>query len=760
MRKTLFTLFVLHIFTSSTSLEAQRFDQPTSSEIYQKIEKLGVLGNVLYLAAHPDDENTRFIAYSANHKLFNTSYLSLTRGDGGQNLIGPELREELGIIRTQELLAARRLDGGDQYFTRANDFGYSKTPKETLEIWDKDKILSDVVWVIRQVRPDVIVCRFPTSGGGGHGHHTASAILALEAFEVAGDPGTYTEQLDHVEPWQPLRIVVNTGRWWNPDISADDPNVVAMDIGTYDVMKGISHTELASQSRTMHKSQGFGSTGTRGERIEYFEHLAGEPAESGLFEGYPKDWSRVKGSERCKSLTSQLIRDYDLTDPAASIPRLLELRRALQMIKDDWWREKKTQEIDAILQDCNGLYIEARTDRAYGSAGDSLKLEVEVIARGSSDVKLKSISSEALQWNETIDEDLEENRVWTQEHATVIPDGLDVSQPYWLREEGSLGTYTVEEPLLRGTPENEPAIAVTVTLLIDGQEVEYETALFKKWNDPVLGEQGRPFAITPPVFINIEGDNLIFPDKKAKKVQVTVKAIKEGLNGQLFLEAPANWTVEPALRSMSFESFGQEQKLTVTITPGAGAKSGEFKAFFRTKEDMHDRSLSDIAYDHIPAQVYMPNSVLPLITFDIQKKGERIAYIPGAGDVVADGLRNLGYQVDELSEADLNAENLKDYDAVITGIRLMNVDERIDFYMPELLAYAEAGGTLVIQYNTRHRMKTELFAPYPITLSRDRVTEEDSEVTFLAPDHPVLNRPNKISQADFEGWVQERGLYF
>lgn len=244
MRKNLLTLFIL----VSTFLYGQMPKQLNSAEIYQEIKKLNVVGNVLYLAAHPDDENTRFISYCANEKLYNTAYLSLTRGDGGQNLIGTEIREELGIIRTQELLAARRTDGGNQYFTRANDFGYSKTPDETLEIWDKEKILGDVVWVIRKFRPDVIVCRFPTSGGGGHGHHTASALLAKEAFSLAGDASKYPEQLKYVNIWQPTRVVVNTGRWWNDSISGDDPGVVTIDIGEYNSVLGTSYNELAARS--------------------------------------------------------------------------------------------------------------------------------------------------------------------------------------------------------------------------------------------------------------------------------------------------------------------------------------------------------------------------------------------------------------------------------------------------------------------------------------------------------------------------------
>ncbi len=755
------TILVTLVILLMTGMKAQRFNQPTSSEIYQKIQKLGVLGNVLYLAAHPDDENTRFIAYSANHKLFNTAYLSLTRGDGGQNLIGPELREELGIIRTQELLAARRTDGGEQYFTRANDFGYSKTADETLEIWDKDKILSDVVWVIRQFRPDVIVCRFPINGGGGHGHHTASALLGLEAFEISGNPGIYSEQLDYVEPWQPLRIVVNTGRWWNDSISANDPNVVAHDIGTYDALQGISHTELASQSRTMHKSQGFGSTGTRGERVEFFEHLGGTMAENDLFEGYEKDWSRVRGGQRCVSITDELQRDFDLVHPEKSITKLLELRRAVEALNDEYWKSKKLAEIDDLIKDCAGLYIEARSEDQWASPGDSVLVEVEAVSRSYDGAVLKSISAKEINVDDNLEVEMGVNEVIEHSVSAMIPSASKSSQPYWLTRKGTLGTYDVEERKLIGTPENAPSINFIASIDFKGTLIDYEMPLYKKWNDPVLGEQGRPYAITPPVLMNIEGSNFIFPDTESQEIDVKVKAIRDGLKGQLLLEAPHGWTISPALHSMTFVEKGEEQTLRVEVTPSVVAESGAFKTVFRTSEkELYSKALRDIIYDHFPAQVYMPEAEAKLVYFDLKKKGERIGYIEGAGDVTAEALRSVGYSVDELSESDIQAENLAKYDAIITGIRLMNVDERIDFYMPELLKYTENGGTLVIQYNTRHRMKTKNFAPYPITLSRDRVTEEDAEVTFLAPKHPVLNSPNVITEEDFDGWVQERGLYF
>jgi LmbE family N-acetylglucosaminyl deacetylase len=714
----------------------------------------------MYLAAHPDDENTRFIAYSANELLFNTAYLSLTRGDGGQNLVGPELREQLGLIRTQELLAARRTDGGQQFFTRANDFGYSKTPEETLEIWDREQILGDVVRVIRQFRPDVIVCRFPVDGGGGHGHHTASAVLGLEAFDLAADPAAYPEQLETLEPWQTLRIVVNTGRWWNDKISDDDPGVVTIDVGAYNEVLGTSYTELAARSRTMHKSQGFGSTGERGEKIEYFEHLAGEEAQDDLFEGYSPDWSRVEGSSSVAQKVAVLIDRYDLADPAASIPGLMQVHRELQRLKDDFWREKKIKEVEQLIYDCAGLYLEVTSDDYWASPGDSLSLSFEATARASASVTWTSYSIPQLEMEDKGAGSLDENVAQIEEHKILLPVDIPYSQPYWLVEEGTLGTYRVADEALIGTPENAAALSVDFHINVDGLDMVFSRPVVNKWNDPVTGENYRPLAITPPVLMTFEQPSHIFTGSQEKELIIKVKAIQSGFAGKLFFEEQEGWDVSPSIISLNFTDKGAEQSYTLRVRPRETAVPVDLKATVIADGKDYSQGLSEIVYDHIPAQVYMPAASTKLVYIDIERRGERIAYIPGAGDVIPEALRNIGYQVDELTEPEITAANLKQYDAVITGIRLLNVDERIDFYMPELLKYAEEGGTLVLQYNTRHRVKTEKFSPYPITLSRDRVTEEDAKVTFLMPDHPVLNTPNLITSTDFEGWEQERGLYF
>ena len=752
-------LIILPLLFIACFVQAQMPHQESSAEIFQKIKKLDVLGNVLYLAAHPDDENTRFIAYCANEKLYNTAYLSLTRGDGGQNLIGTEIREQLGIIRTQELLAARRTDGGQQFFTRANDFGYSKDADETLKIWDKEKVLSDVVWTIRKFKPDVIVCRFPPDGRGGHGHHTSSALLGIEAFEMAADKTKFPEQLQYVDIWQANRIVMNTGRWWNDKISANDSGVVAENIGVYNKVLGTSYNELAARSRTMHKSQGFGSTGTRGEMEEYFEHLKGQQAEKSLFEGVDGSWNRVADSKTVQTLVKDIINTYNIAKPENSITKLIQLKTALLKLKDDFWRKKKLHEIDALVKACAGLYLEA-TAKSYSAInGDSVDVEFELISRSYNDLKLKRIVNAQNLEIEELSLPLTMNKVTTFKRKIYIKN-FPISQPYWLVKEGTLGTYTVDDQLMIGVPENYPALFFSADFEIDGLELNYSLPVVFKKNDPVKGETYRPFVITPPAFLNIENPVYVFSSYFEKEIEVVIKSQKDEAIGEVQFTAPKGWTISPSSMKINLPKNESEQRIKIKVAPTKGAEQGELKANISIDGVSYSNALKTIEYDHIPTQVYMPEAKSQLSFIPIEKTGNKIGYIAGAGDVVPDALREIGYEVVELNESDLLPEKLKYYQAIIFGIRALNTIDRVDFYMKPLLEYCKNGGNLIVQYNTAHALKTSNFSPYPLKLGRDRVTDETAEVRFLLPNHSVLNSPNKITATDFENWTQERGLYF
>lgn len=742
------------------SLLGQAPKKHNAAEIQLMLKKLNVLGTALYIAAHPDDENTRMIAYLANEALYNTAYLSTTRGDGGQNLVGPEIRELLGLIRTQELLAARRTDGGNQFFTRANDFGYSKNPDETFNIWDKEQVLSDFVWVIRNYKPDVIITRFPESGGGGHGHHTASALLTRLAYEAAGDKKRFPDQLDQVDVWTPKRWMFNT-HWWfyGSKEKMDTTELMHVDLGTYNPLLGKSYSEIASSSRSMHKSQGFGSTGTRGTQVEYLEFQEGEKPVESLFEGIDSSWGRVKGGDKVAVHTENAMQGFDPGNPSLIVDDLVKAYVALDKVKDDHWKTIKQKEIKDIIKACMGLYIEIKANSYAYTPGDSIKLSVEAINRSDVKASLSSINIEHLDSFE-LNQMLHNNSPVNVDKQYKLPSSLTYSDPYWLRESGTLGMYSVKDRNLRGTPENKPALNAFFTIEINDAILDFEVPVIYKRNDPVDGEVYRPLEITPPVFLNIEEKVYVFGDQNSKEVTVKVTAGKNDLKGSVRLNLPEGWTSSPETYDFDLPVKDQETIVSFSLTPPAGQQVGEISATANIGDEQFDKSRTSIEYDHIPVQTLFPTSGAKVVKVDLKRRGQNIGYIMGAGDEIPASLRQIGYNVWEMKDEDITAENLSTLDAVILGVRAYNTRDRIKFYQDLLMKYVKAGGNMIVQYNTSHRLVTENLAPYSLKLSRDRVTVEEAEIRILKPDHPLLNVPNKITDNDFNGWVQERGLYF
>ena len=759
MRKYPLITIILSLFFFNTYAQ-----QLSSAEIFQKIKKLNVLGNVLYLAAHPDDENTRFISYCANEKMFNTGYLSLTRGSGGQNLIGTEIRDELGIIRTQELLSARKIDGGEQFFSRANDFGYSKNPKETLEIWDHQKILADVVWVIRKFRPDIIVCRFPTNGKGGHGHHTSSALLASEAFELSADSSKFKEHLKYVNTWKPKRVVINTGRWWNDNISDDDPAVVSLDIGGYNKLLGTSYNELAALSRSMHKSQGFGSTGKRGEYLEYFEYLKGDSAKNNLFEGVDFSWKRA-GENTLSSqnitlsvhrLIDEIIRNYNGADPSQSIPRLIKVKELMVKIEDRFWREKKIKEVEDIILQCSGLFLEMTTLSSKKTAKDSVSFTLEIVNRSNLKMQLKSIACRDLKFYKKYEKTLKENHVLNLNNKTNIPKTIPISQPFWLLNSPSKGSYNFDSFSLIGNSENHPSAEFEITVEIGGQLINYKRPLIFKWNDPVKGEQTKNWIVCPKVTANINENIMIFSEQKKQSISVTLTAHTKDQTGAINIIKPEGWEVIGP-KEYNLKEIDQQIELEYQISPQKKAKNGFLEFELNSQEAFGFKTLN---YDHIKQQTWFPKSKLQLSYLNLDIVPKKIGYLMGAGDLIPDYLKILNYDIELLSSDELTLNKLKNYDVIITGVRFFNVNESSSKIVPFLMEYTKQGGNVIVQYNTSYRLKTKDFSPYPIKISRDRVTQEDAPVTFLNSSHPVMNYPNKILKEDFDSWVQERGLYF
>ena len=765
MQKLLASVLFLLCFSFST--QAQQPEKLNASEIHQAVKKLNFLGSVLYLAAHPDDENTRLISYMSNHVKARTAYLSLTRGDGGQNLIGPELRELLGVIRTQELLAARRTDGGEQRFTRANDFGYSKHPDETLAIWNKNEVLSDVVLAIRQFKPDIIINRFDhRSPGTTHGHHTSSAMLSVEAFDLANDKNAYPEQVKQYGTWQPKREFFNTSWWFYGSEEkfeeADKTNLLNFDIGVYYPALGVSNNEIAALASSQHLCQGFGRLSQRGSQTEYIELIKGDlpKDKSNIFDGINTTWTRVKGGEQIETILKNVETNFNFENPAAHLDQLLQARQLILAIDSPQWKDQKIKEINKIIEACAGLYLEASANTPTASTGQIIDIDIEALNRSNATIKLDSYTISNNSINSNYGKLLKANDKQVLKEKITIANSLQPTAPYWLNQKGSLGMYKVEDKNLIGKPETPRAITIDFHLNINGFPFTVTKDLVYRYSKPDKGELYRPFEIIPEASAKINQKVIIFDNDQQKEIPVTVQAGKDNLEGYITIAHPNGWSVFPEKQKIAIANKGQEQTFIFTIIPPKNQSEGLISPIVTIGDKTYTKELVEINYEHIPFQTVLLPSESKIVRLDIKKRGENIAYIEGAGDVVPESLQQIGYNVMILKPEDITPERLSAFDAVVVGIRAYNIVEALKFKQEILFDFVDKGGNMVVQYNTNRGIKVDNIAPFDLQLSRDRVTDENAEVTLLAPNHELLNFPNKITTKDFEGWTQERGLYF
>ena len=758
----LFRFVILFALFVPWMLSAQIASDYSASNIRQALEQLNTFGTVLYIAAHPDDENTRLIAYLSNGMHLRTGYLSATRGDGGQNLIGPEIRESLGVIRTNELLGARALDGGFQFFSRANDFGYSKHPDETFNVWNKEQVLADFVWVIRNFRPDIIVTRFSEEPGVTHGHHTGSAILAHEAYKLAGDSTAFSDQLQWVAPWQPKKIFWNVSMWQfrRSGKTVDTSKFLSLNVGDYNPVLGMSYTEIAAKSRSMHKSQGFGSSSSRGVEYEYLQQWEGEPSDE-FMDGIETSWKKIPGSEAAAYHAMRALDMFDPDQPITILGSIIELRKELLKLSDGYWKEVKLKEVDDLILKLTGTYISISATELTYTPGDSIQLNFEIINRSEAPLKLSSLG---FGFDKNVFKyglELEENQQTVFSYQLVLPEGKEISHPYWLQKPSETGMYTVSDQQLIGLPNNPPPLKARVTLEIEDQHLDYYVPIDFQKTDPVKGEVHQPIAITPKVMVNVDQKAMIFIGNESRDVPVKVTAGTNSIAGKVLLEVPSGWKVVPEALEFDLDQKGEEQTFVFKIQATEDAESGMLTArAIDQGGSQYERGIQVIDYDHIPRQTLFPVSQTPIVKLNAEIQVKNVGYINGAGDEIPASLIQIGINVDVLEKEDLRADQLSQYDALILGIRAFNTRPWLAYKNKELFEYVENGGTLIAQYNTSHRLVTEEVAPLPLKLSHDRVTVEEAPVTFIDGKHPVLNYPNKITLNDFEDWVQERGLYF
>jgi LmbE family N-acetylglucosaminyl deacetylase len=795
-------LFALSIdMASRPALAAGPPAQPNAAQIALGLQKLGVAGRVLYVAAHPDDENTALLAYLANGIHVRTAYLSLTRGDGGQNLIGSEQGPALGLIRTQELLAARHIDGAEQFFTRARDFGFSKNPEETLRIWGKDAVLADVVAVIRKFRPDVIITRFSPEPSETHGHHTASAMLALEAFHAAADPKFHPEQLSaDVTPWQARRIFWNRSSFFikpTDDLSGD----VKLDVNEYNALLGESYGEMAADSRSMHKSQGFGVARNRAPIVEYFHLLASaDPKEMAakkplpsIFSGIEIGLRRFPGMAAVGRLIEQARAKLDVAAPYKVVPVLVRIYLALNELEDNDWRSQKMEDASALIAGAAGLFFEATASEYRAAPGTALTVTATAINRSPLPVKVVMLHfpfqspEPKLQLLEPPDGP--GGAVKTHEvtgHLTLaplnaperaggaakalevrttvtLPSRLPPTTPYWLQAPPGPGLYQAE-PALIGLPEQPSPLEAVFSFLIEGREFLFTRPVSYKWTDPVMGERYRSVEVTPAVSVSPSTHVLIFRGAAPETLEVRLTAGAASVSGVLRPEVPPGWGVEPTTVPFTLGAMGSETTFTFRVHPAAGAASGALHVVADVGDAHLSKGVVRIEHPHIPIQTYLVDADVRLEPIDLKLGGAKIGYLPGPGDEVPAALRRVGYDVTLLGDEALAAgvAALQRFDAVVVGVRAFNTSERLRAAHPVLMAYVQGGGTLVVQYNTNNRLAplTAPLGPWPFEIGQKRVTDETAPVTFAIPGHPALTTPNAIGPRDFAGWIQERGLYF
>ena len=743
----------------SANLFAQQPQKLSSNEIYHEIQKLNFLGSVLYVAAHPDDENTKLISYFSNEVKANSAYISLTRGDGGQNLIGPEMGELLGVIRTQELLKARSIDGGKQFFSRAYDFGFSKVPEETFEIWDKQQVLEDLVQCIRDFRPDVIINRFDhRTPGTTHGHHTASAILSLEAFDLLKN-----------EKNAPRRLFYNTSPWAFPSQEAfdkaDKNNHVVIDANVFYPILGKSNGEIAAFSRSQHKCQGFGATGTRGSENEYLELIKGDlpKGKKNVFEGINTTWTRIPEGKEIGEILEKVEKNFNFQNPSVHLNDLIKAYFLIEKIKDSYWKEQKLNHIKDIILACSGLYLEAVASSESVTKSEKFDLNFEVVNRSESDIVLTEVSffDKKIPKNEK----LQNNKaLYFKEQNISVPSDTDYSNPYWLKNEKTNGMFVVKNQKLRNLPQTENDFPITLMLRFNKQHsIPFTKNITYKFNAPENGETYRPFVVLPDLVVSFTDEVLIFADSNPKEVMVKVKALGDNTKGNVSVEAPKGWTISPKEIPFEISKKGEESLVKFSLSPPANPDNATLNIIAKINGTAYSQELIEIDYNHIPKQSVLKSAKVTATRLDLKKSKQNIAYLMGATDEIPKGLEQIGYNVKQISVHEITPENLAKFETVILGIRAYNTIPELKLKSKILNNYVENGGTVIVQYITsgfRSNLDLSEFAPYSLKIGRERVTDESAKVSFVNKTHQVLSYPNKITEKDFENWVQERGLYF
>lgn len=778
------------------------------------LRRLQTIASVLHTAAHPDDESTEMLAYCARKEGARTAYLALNRGDGGQNGIGPELWENLGVLRTEELLASRKIDGAEQYFTRAMDFGFTRSPEETFQKWNREEILGDMVRVIRRMRPLVIVNGFSGTAQDGHGQHQVAGLLTPEAIKAAADPSRFPEQIKQgLQPWQVLKFYARRFGGGSQGPRAE------FDAGAYDAVIGRSYMEIAADGRSRHRSQDFGQVQPRGSFVRPFPRLATFGAladaklpavEKSFFEGMDVSLTGIaalagKDGERLlpalksiKEHAAKALADFRIEHPDLSAPHLAAGLREVRALREtlgnldpatkatvDGLLAEKQGQFSAALAKAHGVVVDALANTEIAAPGEAVEVSANVYvgvkAAAKPSAQIKLVAPKGWQIAEAGPEveapsampaffrNRETPDVQTRFKA-VVPNNAAPSQPYWLAKPRIKDQFDWPNDEAADWPFNQPfappLLQAQVEMTLSGEKVVITQPVEYRYSDKTFGEFRRELKVAPALTLNVTPSLLVVPSGAANRtreitVEITHNA-RRTTNGSVKLEAPAGWKVESTAAPLAFTKQGEKTARTFKVTPPVGATGNfDLKAVATADGVDYANGYTKIEYTHIePRYVYKP-AVTKLELFDVKVAANlKVGYVMGSGDDGVEVLRQLGVNVHLITPAELAASDLSVYDTLVLGIRVYEVNEDVMANNKRLLDYVNQGGTLIVQYNKNEIVQGN-FLPYPAKMSNAaRVTDENAPITVLEPAHPLFNFPNKINADDWKGWVQERGLYF
>lgn len=779
-------------------------DSKGAATLADAIQRLPVVASMLHTGAHPDDERSSLMAYVSRGLHARAAYMALNRGEGGQNLIGPELYDGIGAIRTDELMAARQFDGAEQYFSRAFDFGYSKSADEAFELWGRDLLLSDMVRVIRRFRPDVIVSVFAGSPRDGHGQHQAAGITTKDAFRAAADPNQFPDQIAAgLQTWQASKLYLSNLRATFPSLDS-----LIIDTGDYSPIYQRSYNEIGLAGRSMHRSQDMGTIQRKGPattRLKLVDREMGavqDGPDKSLFDGIDTSFMRLCAVSDDASLNlvlrpllsrldgaaNQAAEDFRPFDPTSVLPAAVAglnvLRDVRGLVTDRNFDETdkdymlflldlKERDFVDVISLALGLSFEVLADDPVVTPGETFTVELQLLNRSHVSIVPISMRLQTPEtWTATSRSEfpgtLGYNEMLKVPVSVALMDAARSSKPYWRRTSNRAATVEVTSEDLIGYPWR-PADAVGHAVFeVEGTRIEITRPAEYRYANRAIGEIRRPLMVAPALSVSLTPENAVIPssaDGQSRRFQVTVRNnVAAGARAIVRLEAAEGWVVEPAMYSFDFKRENEEMTLAFEVTPSPGTSSGTYLLSASAEVDgrLYTEGFHELNYPHIDPHHLYRDAVSDVTVIDVEVAPDLVVgYIMGAGDDIPASLEQLGVKPHLLDSDDLASADLSDYDVIVAGIRAYEVRPDLVSLNHRLMAYVRQGGTYIVQYN-KYAFNQAQYGPYPAAIHRphDRVTREDAPVVLLVPDHPIFNMPNRITQDDFQGWVQERGLYF